>query len=108
MNYEYIYYEADDNITYRPVHSAESVIKYSNELLEIELEHKYIGEVFVDPVGGSTLHDVLLGKIGLQYKVYDSFYFYTKVDNFYNKKFNYREYYPEPGVTWVAGLKILI
>ena len=38
----------------------------------------------------------------------EGFYAYFRIENLYNTRYTLREAYPEPGVTFLGGLRILI
>ncbi len=108
FNYIYSYYQADRNITYRPAYSASSMVKYEQKFFEVEWENSYKGAVYYNPDENDRIDSVVLGSVGLQFKMLETFRLYTKIDNIYNEKYSYRSGYPEPGITWIGGLRIII
>jgi len=64
--------------------------------------------VYTDPEGDEELSGAVIGTLGLQRRMLESFYAYIRVENLYNARYNLRDGYPEPGITLLGGLRILI
>ncbi len=107
-NYEYCYFYADTYITYRPNNSFGTYIKFSIQRWSLEWENKWLGPVHVAPESSRTLRPIWLGTLNLQLQVLDSFYLYTILENMYNRKIVFREGYPEPGIVFSGGIRIII
>jgi hypothetical protein len=106
--YTYAYYDADENITYKPTHSFAGTVKYNGKKWKLEWTNNVLGKVFVDPEDERILDRSVVGVIGIQREIVNSFYAYLRVENAYNNKYYLREGYPEAGIMWLLGLRILI
>lgn len=108
LRYEYNYFIASDHITYRPRQNFGSAVRYNGKLWRFEWTNKLIGKVYVDPMGDEELSGAVIGTLGLQRQMLESFYAYIRVENLYNARYNLRDGYPEPGMSILGGLRILI
>ncbi len=108
MNYMYSYYKADENITYHPAHSFSNILKFNMDRIGVEWGNQFTGGVYYDPADNSEIPVSLIGRLGIQLKVYEGFNFYLNIDNLYNNEYNLRKGYPEPGITLTGGIRILI
>ncbi|MCP4136177.1 MAG: hypothetical protein GY754_34720 [bacterium] len=108
VNYQFLYFWADKNITYRPEHTVGGQIKYSGDGWELEWENTLLSEVYINPEASTELEKVVIGSVALQLQTFETFYVYLKFNNLYNTRYNYRDGYPEPGRTFLGGLRIII
>ncbi len=108
LRYEYNYFIASDHITYRPRQNFGSAVRYNGKIWRFEWSNKLAGKVYADPDSDEELPGALIGTLGLQRQMLESFYAYVRVENLYNARYNLREGYPEPGITFLGGLRILI
>lgn len=106
FNYEFIYYHADEKITYSPDHKTGATVQYSDDNYKAEWSNTYLNSVYVNPDSGEKLDGFVLGTFYFQKKIYETFFLYLKVDNLYDVNYSYRLNYPEPGITISAGLRI--
>ena len=106
--YNYYYFDAAKNITYVPDHEASNTIQYNGKNWKFEWSNTLRGKVYVDPDSGETLPAAFIGSLGIQRKMLEGSYFYCKVENLYNNKYTLRNGYPEPGISFLIGLRILI
>ncbi|HSV95422.1 MAG TPA: hypothetical protein VLM75_00660 [Spirochaetota bacterium] len=108
LRYEYNYFIASEHITYRPRQNFGSAVKYNGKIWRFEWSNKLAGKVYADPDGDGEISGAVIGVLGLQRRMLESFYAYVRVENLYNARYNLREGYPEPGITFLGGLRILI
>lgn len=113
FKYDYYKYFTDDKykdvrITYRPANAFSLALGYSGEILEINWENTYQDDVYVDPYSDQKLSSFIVGNLDLNIKLHKSFYLYGRVNNIYNDKYYLREGYPEPGMQFFGGLRIII
>lgn len=106
----YRYYPADNdiNITYRPENTLGFNLVLTGSMIEINWSNTYRGEVYTSPLADNKLDAVLSGSLDIHIKVYESFYIDSRINNLYNKKNSFREGYPEPGVQYYFGLRMMI
>lgn len=108
ISFEYTYFDASKNITYRPRQNFIGAIEYNSKTWKVEWSNKLLGEMYTDPDTDDTLKGTMIGYFGIQRRVLEGFYGYIKVENLYNNKYSLRAGYPEPGITFLGGLRILI
>ncbi len=108
LSFEYTYYDAAENITYRPRQNFSNSVQYNGKTWKVEWSNKLIGKVYTNPDSDQQLAGAVIGYFGIQRMLLEGFYAYLKVDNLYNNKYSLREGYPEAGITFLGGLRILI
>ncbi len=115
MKFVYDYYRYlpekpydDIKITYRPESVFSFNLSYEGKWLEINWVNSFRDEVYVDPYNDRTIGKSILGTLDVHIKLYDTFYLHSRVINLYNDKYSYREGYPEPGIQFFSGLRIII
>jgi len=96
------------NVTYRPENIYSCNLSYEGSWLEINWKNAYRGAVYVDPLDERQLGSSLLGTLDIHIKLYDTFYLHSRIINLYNEEYFLREGYPEPGVQFFTGLRIII
>ena len=106
--YEHSRYQAREHVTYSPHNSFSGTVKYTGEKWIIQWGNTYRGRVYIDPASGEMLGNSLVGSLGIQRKVLDSFYAYVTIENLYNNRYYLRDGYPEAGLLVMVGLRILI
>lgn len=106
--YEFTRYQANEFITYSPAHSLTSSLRYNGRRWTFDWNNRYIGQVYTDPYSSGQLGAVIVGDVGMQRKMLESFFAYVKIENLYNYKYYLREGYPEQGITFLGGIRILI
>jgi hypothetical protein len=99
---------ADEKVTYRPVHVINGTIKYNGDVLKLEWSNKFISKTFVDTQSSKTLSHAVIGMMGAQYQIVRGLYSYLRIENLYNNRYSLREGYPEPGVVFLGGIRILM
>jgi hypothetical protein len=108
LNYNYYYFNAQKNITYVPEHEALCAIRYNGKNWKFEWNNELRGRVYTNPDTDKTLPEAFIGSLGLQRRMLEGSYIYGKVENLYNNRYTLRSGYPEPGVSFLMGLRILI
>lgn len=108
LAYNYFYFYAQKKITYTPEHEASCTIRYNGKNWKYEWNNKLRGKVYTYPDNDKTLPEALIGSLGIQRRMLEGSYFYCKVENLYNNRYTLRSGYPEPGVSILIGLRILI
>jgi len=108
MSYEYSYFDADYNVTYHPIHQFSGAVKYNGEQWKITWLNRFQGQVYTDPYDERQLGGFVVGELGIQRKMLESFFAYIKIENLYNRKYFMREGYPEQGFSFMGGIRILI
>ncbi|HPJ35034.1 MAG TPA: hypothetical protein PK358_09390 [Spirochaetota bacterium] len=99
---------SDIRITYRPENVFSVNLSYSGPLFEINWENSFNGEVYVNPDSDEKLDSFVVGNLDLHIKLYRTFYIYSRINNIYNEEYSLRDGYPEPGVQFFTGLRIII
>ena len=112
-SYDYFKYIPSDEysdikITYRPESVFSVNVSYSGPLIEINWENSFNGNVYVDPESDERLGSFIVGNLDLNIKLYSTFYIYSRINNIYNEEYSLRDGYPEPGVQFFSGLRIMI
>lgn len=108
LNYQFDRYISDKNITYRPEHSGGVTVKYGSQEWEVVYENRLLGSVYILPDSSKKMEPVVLGSFVIQVRTFGSLFLYGKVDNIYGSSYNLRYGYPEPGRTFLGGLRILL
>jgi len=113
FKYDYYNYTSkesydDIKITYRPEYIYTCNLSYEGSWLEINWANSYRGKVYVDPADDRTLGSSILGTLDIHLKLYDTLYFHSRIMNLYNETYSFREGYPEPGMQFFAGLRVII
>ena len=106
--YKYFAKDSDIRITYRPENSFYLTLGYVGTLFEINWENIYHDEVYIEPYSDKTLNSFVVGNLDFNVKLHKSFYLYARVSNIYDEKYYLRDGYPEPGVQFFGGLRIMI
>jgi hypothetical protein len=108
LNYQYMGFSASKNITYRPEHRAEAILRLTTKWIDVEWGNAYNSSVYVNPDTGKRLDWFVLGNIEVQGKVLESFSIFARVNNLYAEDYNLRDGYPEPGIIFLGGLRVVI
>ncbi len=108
VNYTYENYTADVNVTYRPEHQFDGSIKYIFNRGEVEWSNRITSSVYVSPFHAEVLQSATVGSLKLQFQIAETLYFNLLLNNLYGAEYSYRNGYPEPGFTALAGLRIVI
>jgi len=111
FSYNYFKYFPGDsgiNITYRPGSVFTFALTLDGPWIEVEWINSWKGPVYISPDNDNRLDAVLAGTLDIHLKVYDTFYIDSSISNLYNRKYNYRDGYPEPGIQFYAGLRVMI
>ncbi len=115
MEFTYDYYRyvpqkeyKDLKITYRPENIFTCSLSYEGKWIEINWANSYRGSVYVSPDSERKLGSSFLGTLDVHLKLYDTFYLHSRVINLYNEKYSFRDGYPEPGIQFFTGLRIII
>lgn len=98
----------ENRITYRPENIYSVNLSYEGSWLEINWKNSYRGAVYVDPQEETKLGSSLLGTLDIFLKLYDTIYLHSRIINLYNEEYFLREGYPEPGIQFFTGLRIII
>ncbi|MGL4370536.1 MAG: hypothetical protein ACRCUT_12815 [Spirochaetota bacterium] len=106
--YEYIWYYADDHVTYRPSHLLSESLKYTAKQWNFEWTNKFASSVYISPDVDEKLPRSVIGFFGIQLQLVNGLYSYFRIENLYNTRYYIRDGYPESGVTVLCGLRILI
>lgn len=112
-SYDYFNYKPGNNfrdtkITYRPENIFSINLAYVGPLVEISWENSFNGGVYVEPGSDRRLGSYVIGNLDLHIKLYKTFYIYSRINNIYNEEYYLRDGYPEPGVQFFTGLRIMI
>ena len=106
--YEYAYFYASSHVTYQPGHAAAAYLNCSVWRFELQYDTLFRGAMYASPFFNVIIHKAFIGSGTLQFKVFDSFYLYGRIENVYNIKYNTVYGYPEPGLTVSGGLRIIL
>jgi hypothetical protein len=108
MSYEYSYFRAPEKITYTPSHVVNETFLYNGNKLKLEWGNKFVSKAYTRPDSDKTIRSAVIGLFGVQYQLVNGLFSYLRVENLYNSRYYLREGYPEPGVTVLGGLRILL
>jgi len=108
IGYNYKYFDSLKNVTYEPSQIFKIGMKYVSKTWELKWENKYSGEINISPESEDKLDHTFLGALSFQKQLYESFYFHFKIDNLYDDSYSLQLGYPEPGVTILTGLRIIL
>ncbi|HPI23683.1 MAG TPA: hypothetical protein PLE73_10825, partial [Spirochaetota bacterium] len=106
--YEYANFVAERRVTYRPDHAFDGKLSYNGAWWKVQWGNRYIDPVFIDPDRADRLDRALIGSFGAQFRLLDGLFANLRVENLYNNKYNLRDGYPEPGITVLGGLRIML
>ncbi|OHD63835.1 MAG: hypothetical protein A2176_11990 [Spirochaetes bacterium RBG_13_51_14] len=106
--YEYSYFYATDYVTYRPGHQVGGYLRLAVHRFEAEFSTAFRGSMQTSPFMKNTIRPALSGSLSLQFKVYESFFLYGRIDNIYNSRISTVYGYPVQGRTIMGGLRIII
>lgn len=108
FGYEYAHFVAERRVTYRPDHAFDGKLSYNGAWWKVQWGNRYIDPVFIDPDRADRLDRALIGSFGAQFRLLDGLFANLRVENLYNNKYNLRDGYPEPGITVLGGLRIML
>ena len=108
MSYQYNRYFANKQVTHRPEHTLWGIIKYTSPDWEVELKNKFIDNVYINPDSNAEEKRKVIASILFQFRMVETFYLYARINNLYNYSYSYRDGYPEAGITFQGGLRIII
>jgi len=100
----------DINITYRPENIFTFNLSYEGSRIEINWANSFRGKVYVspDPDDDKQLGNSLIATLDIHVKLYETFYLHSRINNLYNEEYSFRDGYPEPGIQFFLGLRIII
>jgi hypothetical protein len=98
----------DINITYRPENIFTLNLSYEGSLIEINWENSFRGRVYVKTDDDEQLASALIAALDVHVRIYETFYLHSRINNLYNAEYSLRDGYPEPGVQFFLGLRIII
>ncbi len=107
LSYEYSRFDADEYITYRPVHVLGSTFRLGGDVWKAVWGNRLNSQMHTDPENDSPIGAAVIGEFSLQRKMLESFYAYIKIDNLYNRGYYLRDGYPEQGLSVLGGIRIL-
>jgi hypothetical protein len=96
------------NITYRPDNIFTFNLSYEGSWLEINWTNSFCGKVYVSPENDKQLDRSLIAALDIHVKLYETFYLHSRINNLYNEEYSLRDGYPEPGIQFFLGLRIII
>ncbi len=108
FDYEYNYYLSDKFVAFKPANQAGALLKFESPWFDFEYKNIFYDTVYANPEGSLKLGWFVKGTVSFQLKLVESFYLYAKVDNIYNSYIRYRLEYPDPGVTFAGGLRVIL
>jgi len=108
MGYTYMYYDAENNITYRPRQQYNGTIKFNGTNWKMSWDNRVLDEMYTNPETNDTIDSSVVGDLDFQLKMLEGFFANFRVENMYNNKYYLRENYPEPGITLLGGVRILL
>ncbi|MCL1864590.1 MAG: hypothetical protein FWF73_02120 [Spirochaetes bacterium] len=98
----------DINITYRPDNIFTFNLAYEGSMVEVNWENSFRSKVYVSPINDEQLGSSLIGALDVHVKLYETFYLHSRINNLYNVEYSFRDGYPEPGIQFFLGLRIII
>ncbi len=98
----------DIKITYRPDRIFTCSLSYEGSWLEIDWSNSYRSNVYISPDEDKTLGSSVIGNLDIYFKLHDTLYLHSRIMNLYNEEYNLRDGYPEPGIQFFTGLRIII
>ena len=98
----------DINITYRPENIFTLNLLYEGSWLEINWANSFRGKVYASRTDNEQLGSSLIAVLDVHVKLYETFYLHSRINNLYNAEYSLRDGYPEPGIQFFLGLRIII
>ena len=98
----------DINITYRPENIFTFNLSYEGSLIEVNWTNSFRGKVYASSENDKQLASSLFATLNVHVRLYETFYLHSRIDNLYNAEYNLRDGYPEPGLQFFLGLRIII
>lgn len=112
FGYDYFKYytgsNSDINITYRPANILSFSISFESSRVEIVWKNSFKDDVYTDPIIDKKMKGMIEGEMNFNFRVYDTFFLYSRINNLYDAKYTLREGYPEPGRSFFFGLRVMI
>jgi hypothetical protein len=111
--YDYFRYytygsNSDINITYRPENVFTCNFTLEGNRIEIVWSNSIKSDVYVDPFSDEMMDGMVDGELNFNFRVYDTFFLYSRINNLYNEQYSLRDGYPEPGRSYFFGLRVMI
>lgn len=113
LGYDYFKYytfgnNSDINITYRPANILSFSLSFESSRMEIVWKNSFKGTVYIAPSSDEKMDGMIEGEVNFNFRVYDTFFLYSRINNLYDAKYALREGYPEPGRSFFLGLRVMI
>jgi len=99
---------SDINITYRPENIFSCNIVFETGRLVMVWANRYNSDIYIDPAGNAQMDGMIEGELNLNFRIYDTFYLHSRINNLYDEQYSLREGYPEPGRQFFFGLRVMI
>lgn len=111
--YDYFSYytygsNSDINITYRPENIVSCNVTLETGRLVIGWINRYKSDIYIDPSITKKMDGMIEGELNLNFRLYDTFYLYSRINNLYDELYSLRDGYPEPGRQFFFGLRVMI
>ncbi|MFA5519877.1 MAG: hypothetical protein WDA74_11540 [Spirochaetota bacterium] len=113
LGYDYFKYytfgnNSDINITYRPANILSLSLSFESSRVEVVWKNSFKDAVYIDPLSDKKMGEMIEGEVNFNFRVYDTFFLYSRINNLYDAKYTLREGYPEPGRSFFFGLRVMI
>jgi len=99
---------SDINITYRPENIVTCNIVFETGRLVMGWTNRYKSDIYINPAESTQMDGMIEGELNLNFRIYDTFYLYSRINNLYDERYSLRDGYPEPGRQFFFGLRVMI
>ncbi|MBN2079198.1 MAG: hypothetical protein JW838_09545 [Spirochaetes bacterium] len=106
--YEYSYFYADGYVTYRPEHGGGAFLRIEIWRFETDFNLLYRGPVNACPFARVRMDRAFIGSLVLQCRIHDSLYLQGRIDNLFDARYSEVYGYPEPGRTFLGGIRVIL
>jgi hypothetical protein len=106
--YKYSYFRSKERVTYKPMNNGQINTRYQSKYFIFLWQNSLYGKVYTSPNSDNSIKHAVVGTFDFQYKATSNIFANMRVENLYNEKYYLRDGYPESGIAFLFGLRILI
>lgn len=107
-SYEYSYFYASGYVTYRPEHLWGAFLRIEIWRFETDFTTRYRGPVYACPFARVRMDRAFIGSLVLQCRIHESLYLQGRVDNLFDARYSEVYGYPEPGRSFLGGVRVML
>lgn len=113
LGYDYFKYytfanNSDINITYRPANILSFSLSFESSRMEVVWKNSFKDAVYTDPFSDEKMDGMIEGEVNFNFRIYDTFFLYSRINNLYDAKYALHAGYPEPGRSFFFGIRVMI